>query len=172
VSNFRLETERLVIREWQPEDFAAFRPIAIDPEVVKYIGKGKPWSDERIEAFIQQQIREQREDGYCMWPLVWKEDGRLIGFCGIQPWQESGEIEIGWWLAKEYWGRGLATEAARTALAYAFEGLNLRRIIAIIHQDNSDSKRVAQKLGMRFERAALVEGVPVHIYSIEKTDGT
>jgi ribosomal-protein-alanine N-acetyltransferase len=89
----------------------------------------------------------------------------LIGFCGLQPLPESEEIEIGWWLARDWWGRGLATEAARVALRDGFERVGLERILAIAQPANTASIGVMQKLGMRFERMAESRGISVAMYA-------
>ncbi len=166
---WQLETERLWLRAWQESDLADFRPIATDPDVIRYIGDGTPWDDERIRDFIGRQISSQRRNGFCLWQLVPKDGGGLIGFCGLQPWRQSGEIEIGWWLAKEHWKKGLATEAARACLRHGFENAQLKRIIAVVLKPNQASRRVAEKLGMAVEKTTLCEGQEALIYAIEKT---
>ena len=145
-----IETERLRLENWRTEDLAAFRPIATYPEVMRYIGVGQPWTDERIAQFIAGQIAHAERLGYCLWKLIDKSDGGLIGHCGLQPLYETGETEIGWWLARDRWGRGLATEAARAALRYGFERGGLPRIVAIAWPENSASINIMRKLGMAF----------------------
>jgi ribosomal-protein-alanine N-acetyltransferase len=161
-----LETERLLFRTWQPEDWLAFRPIATDPEVMQYIETGKPWSDERIKQFVDRQISVLGEYGFCLWQLIHKQDRRLIGFCGMQPLGDTGEIEIGWWLAKDYWKRGLATEAGRAVLDYAFATRHLPRVVAIVQPPNLASRRVMEKLGMHFEKEMIYKGPVVLLYVI------
>ena len=121
-----LETARLTLAPWQTADWAAFRPIATDPEVMRYITGGVPWTDEQIQAFVGRQLKVYRERGFCRWKLIEKATGELIGFCGVGFWMDSTEPEIGWWLARRWWGRGLATEAAVAALRDAFERVELR----------------------------------------------
>ena len=98
-----------------------------------------------------------------------KEGGGLIGFCGLQPLPETDDIEIGWWLARAWWGCGLATEAARAALRDAFARIGLARVVAIAQPANTASIRIMQKLGMRFERMAEPRGIPVAMYALPKT---
>ena len=174
-----METERLLIEEWRPEDWLRFRPIATDPAVMRYISTGQPWPDERIQQFVAKQINQAQTDGFCLWKLVEKSTQRLVGQCGLQPLGQTGEIEIGWWLARDYWGRGLATEAARRVLQYAFETLHLKRIIAIAQPANQASIKVMQKLGMSFERATSHEElglanpeIEIVLYSIENREAT
>jgi hypothetical protein len=79
---------------------------------------------------VERQIALFRERAFCLWKLSPKQGGGLIGFCGLQPLPETSEIEIGWWLARAWWGRGLATEAARVALRDGFERAGFKRIVA------------------------------------------
>lgn len=145
-----IETERLWLENWQPEDLAAFRPIATHTEVMRYIADGKPWSDERIAQFIARQIAHTERLGYCLWKLIDQENGRLVGHCGMQPLYDTGDTEIGWWLARDQWGRGMATEAARAVLRYGFEVIGLPRIVAIAWPENRASINIMRKLGMDF----------------------
>src|SRR5579862_5352186 len=117
-----LETKRLRLLPWRLTDFAAFRPIATDPEVMRYISNGTPWTDDKIREFIRRQMRHAAARNFCLWKITRKPDGKLLGFCGLQPLTIEGqrEIEIGWWLAKNCWRRGLATEAARAVMKFAF----------------------------------------------------
>ena len=82
----------------------------------------------------------------------------MIGFCGLQTLAETPEIEIGWWLARAWWGKGLATEAAREALRDGFERVGLRRVVAIAQPQNRASIRVMEKLGMKFARETSHRG--------------
>ncbi len=167
-----LETGRLFITEWRREDWVAFRPIASDPEVMRYIGTGEPWPDARIEHFVNIQIERFAAYGFCLWKLTEKATDRLIGFCGLQRLSGTEEIESGWWLARMYWGKDLATEAGRVVLRHAFEILGLRRVVAIAQPQNGASLRVMQKLGMQYERDWVRDGIPVVLYAIANPDAT
>ena len=97
---------------------------------------------------MERQISLFNERGFCLWKLIPKEGGGLIGFCGLQPLPEMGEeIEIGWWLARAWWGRGLATEAARVALRDGFARVGLPRIVAIAQPANTASIGIMRKAG-------------------------
>jgi ribosomal-protein-alanine N-acetyltransferase len=168
------ETERLSLCRWRPEDREAFRPVATDPAVMRYITGGKPWADEQIDEFIQRQIQGLESNGFCLWRLLVKQQAnRLIGFCGLQPWRDRpgldigyhGVIEIGWWLARDCWGQGFATEAARAVLEFGFEQAGLGKIIAVTHRDNKASQRVAGRIGLVFERAIALKTIEIWVYS-------
>ncbi len=126
-----LETERLILATWEGCDWSEFRPIATDVEVMRYINGGVPWSDEAIQSFISRQVRLYETRGFCRWKLIEKSGGRLLGFCGVGMWRDGLDPEIGWWLGRGWWGRGLATEAAETALHDAFERVQLERVVSI-----------------------------------------
>jgi len=164
----QFETERLWMNEWQAGDWLAFRPIAQDPDVMRYIDAGKSWSDERVQDFVQTQIWKAKAHGFCLWKLIEKSSGALIGFCGLQHYE--GEIEIGWWLARACWGKGLGTEAARVALRDAFERIRLGRVIAMAQPANRASIHIMEKLGMQFERRAVRKGIEVVVYGIHNPE--
>jgi RimJ/RimL family protein N-acetyltransferase len=134
---------------------------------MRYIGDGTPWPEERSRQFVERQIELYREREFCLWKLLPKEGGGLIGFCGLQPLPGTPDIEIGWWLARVWWGRGLATEAARLALDDGFARVGLGCIVAIAQPANTASIRIMLKLGMRYERMMTPRGIPVALYSVE-----
>jgi RimJ/RimL family protein N-acetyltransferase len=169
-----LETERLLLLPWRTADAEAFRPIATDPRVMRYITGGAPWPDEKIQEFIGRQIAGLEGNGFCLWRLTPKlQPERLIGFCGLQPWRDrpgleigyQGVIEIGWWLSPDCWRQGLATEAARTALRFGFEQAGLEKIIAVTHRDNEASQRVARRIGLAFEQAIALETMELWVFA-------
>ena len=170
-----LETERLRLLPWTPGDWLQLKPIAQDPEVVRYISGGQPWPEERIHEFVERQVSGYAERGFCFWRLLHRRPGEndkaaeAIGFCGLQPLPGTEEIEIGWWLARAWWGKGLATEAAREAMRDGFERAGLARIVAIAQPENRASIHIMEKLGMSFERETTHRGFRVALYSIEQT---
>lgn len=163
-----LETDRLILATWEPSDWLALRPIATDVEVMRYITGGVPWTDELIQAFVNRQVELFSERGFCRWKLLLKPAQEMIGFCGVGFWRDSPDLEIGWWLARPYWGRGLATEAARVALQDAFERLELDRIISIARPANIASTRIMEKLGFKLECEFEKDGVRLVRYAISR----
>ncbi len=133
---------------------------------MRYISDGQPWPDERIREFVARQVASVEARGFCFWRLIDKNTQEMIGFCGLQPLAETPDIEIGWWLARNFWGKGLATEPAREALRDGFERAHLQRIVAIAQPENLASIHVMEKLGMRFERETTHRGVRVVLYAI------
>ena len=147
-----LETERLLIRPWQAGDRDAFVAMAHDPVVTRYVHAGTPYSDAEIEEFLSRQARHEAELGVCMGAMVEKNSGQVVGIAGIQPLGTTGQLEIGWWLMRDRWGRGYATEAGNAAMRHVFDALGRLRVAAIIDPGNEASVRVATRLGMRYDR--------------------
>jgi ribosomal-protein-alanine N-acetyltransferase len=127
---------------------------------MRYITGGVPWTDEQIQAFVERQVTTLFERKFCRWKLLRKPERETIGFCGVGFWRDAPDPEIGWWLARRWWGQGLATEAARSALHHAFEQAGLQRIISIARPENMASTRIMEKIGMtrecEFEREDLL----------------
>jgi ribosomal-protein-alanine N-acetyltransferase len=163
-----LATERLLLTPWRPEHWPDLEPLATDPEVMRYITGGVPWTAERIQEFVNRQSACFAERGFCNWRIHLAATNSFAGFCGLQPFDELGEIEIGWWLAPAYWGKGYATEAARAALRDAFHRCSLERIISVAMPDNRASLHVMEKIGMRFSQNFVRRGFPVVVYSITR----
>jgi [ribosomal protein S5]-alanine N-acetyltransferase len=163
-----IETRRLRLARWRHSDFGSLWPIARDPEVMRFITGGEMWSDAQIGEFIRRQMRHAARRGFCLWRITRRHDGKMIGLCGLQPVELEGrrEVEIGWWLARHSWRRGIATEAARAGMRFAFAKAGLRRVIAIAIGENAASLHVMRKIGMRFERDAMHKGVTVVVFAL------
>jgi len=155
------------LEPWRAIDFSIFARIARDPDVMRYITGGVPWTDDEIRGFIRRQMKYHARHGFCLWRIVRRQDGALLGFCGLQPLELDGrrEVEIGWWLAKRHWKRGLATEAARRALGRTFAGEKLRKVVAIAMPENTASRRIMHKIGLRYHRQTRRRGFRVVCYS-------
>jgi RimJ/RimL family protein N-acetyltransferase len=145
-----LTTDRLVLRRWRDGDRAAFARLCADPRVMEFFPAllSRAESEEAVSR-IEQHF-ERHNFGLCATEL--RADGSFIGFIGI--WVPEFEaaftpcVEIGWRLAADYWGRGLATEGARAITAYAFEILKLPELVSFTTPANARSRRVMEKLGM------------------------
>jgi RimJ/RimL family protein N-acetyltransferase len=164
----RLETERLMLDTWQISDGRVFRPIATNTEVMRYITGGVPWTNDQIQNFIEHQLKMYSERGFCRWKLLSKANGEMIGFSGVGFWRDNPNPEIGWWLARRYWGQGLATEAGSAALRDAFERIGFDRIISISRPENTASLRVMGKLGLRLECDFEADGLHLLRYAIDR----
>lgn len=165
-----IETNRLILRRFTPEDAADNYRIYTDPENMRFMGR-TPDSVEFERYYIRQHIANyyDRHD-FGLWATVLKEDGRLIGRCGLLYQQVEGarEVEVSYLVDRHYWGRGLATEAARAAVRLGFGRYGFPRIVALIHPGNVASARVAEKLGMRHERdVSFKEFGEVALYALK-----
>ena len=145
-----IETQRLLLRAWQPSDAAPFAALNADPEVTRYLN-GPMRRDESDDLIAR--IRAHWEDhDFGLYAVEVKETGAFAGFVGLAipsflP-DVLPAVEVGWRLAREHWGQGYATEAARASMRLGFDELGLLQIISIIHPENAASVRVAERLGM------------------------
>jgi ribosomal-protein-alanine N-acetyltransferase len=158
-----LETERLFLRDWVPDDWRRYKPLATDPHVLRYIGRGEPSTDEKIQGFINGGIQKSRDRGWILWPVIYRNDAELIGFCGFAD-GFPPDVEIGWRLRPDYWGKGLATEIATAVMSYGWQRFEFPRVVAVMQPGNRASIRVAEKLGMSFEAEFLHQGIQVLQY--------
>lgn len=163
------ETERLILKNWELDDFEAFAAIARDPQVMRYIAEGLPWSDSRIGWFMGLQRAHQHGLGYCCWKLVEKDSNHLIGLCGLAPVFSLGETEIGWWLKPSHWHQGFAQEAALFVADAAFKQHGVDRLIARVYDGNHASIRLIDKLGMSLVRTLKQTDVgSILLYQMER----
>jgi RimJ/RimL family protein N-acetyltransferase len=144
----RLETERLILRPFEPGDAEGLHAVHSDPSTFKYLGSPTPASLEETQARIER-IRTRLKDRISgPWAVIEQASGRLIGDAGLQILEDGPDVELGYKLGPEYRGRGFATEAGRACLAYGFETLGLDRIVAVAWPENTASWRVMEKCGM------------------------
>lgn len=145
-----LETERLILRHWQDEDYKPFAALNADPRVMEFMPECLP---EEGSNFVADRFRRYLdENGFGLWALEEKQSGRFIGFTGIQAPRFEAHftpcIEIGWRIACEFWGNGYAPEAAKAAVHHGFTVVGLKEIVSFTALDNLRSRRVMDKLGM------------------------
>lgn len=145
---FTLETARLLIRPWTPDDRPSFLGMARDPEMMRWVHGGTPYTDAEVDEFFARQARQLEQYGVCMGAMVEKPAGRVVGVAGTQPLGTTGELEIGWWVERASWGRGFATEAGQAAMRHALDTLGRTKVLAIIDPGNVPSQKVALRLGM------------------------
>ncbi|MES2073728.1 MAG: GNAT family N-acetyltransferase [Pseudomonadota bacterium] len=156
-----IETERLLLRAFSAEDAPAYYPLCVIPEVIRYVGN-KPMAsvDEVRAGLLEGPIADYRKYGFGRFAVIWKETGQLIGFSGLKYMPAFAEVELGYRLLPEFWGRGLASEAGQASVGFARDALNLSRLIGIVHPDNQGSAHVLQKLGFRIEKQVRMELIP------------
>ncbi len=163
-----LETARLRLRGWRDEDVANLERLSVDRRFTRYLG---PRQDPREE--LEKHRRRWRELGYGQWALEERASGRFVGRAGLHRhrlWLQ--DVECGWGLDPEFWGRGYATEAGAAALRYAFAELDVPRVVSILHPDNTPSIRVAERLGERPYATVPWDntGIELLVYAIERDE--
>jgi RimJ/RimL family protein N-acetyltransferase len=174
----QLETTRLTLRPPTDDDLEALAAIFADPEVMRYIGAGAPWSRARTIEGLARWQAFWAADGFGMFVVSRREDGRVLGDVGLLAWDprvwrpgsrtaigEHAEIEIGWRFGRDAWGNGYATEAALAVRDWARDEFGLERLISLIHPENHASIRVAEKLGARHERDVTISGRTARVYA-------
>ena len=152
-----LTTPRLLLRTFRRDDLPAYASLNADPEVVRYLG-GVPLTREHSDEIAEWAQRCYAEEGLGLLAVERRDDGAFLGMCGLHHQQSyPDDVEVGWRLAREHWGRGYATEAATAWLDHAFGPLGLPRVISITDPPNVRSLAVMRRLGMTFDHEAEVE---------------
>jgi len=156
-----LETARLRLRPYRPEDFEVFAEMSADPDVMRYIDAPQ----DRATAFRSfcAGIGHWTVRGYGSWAMEEKGTGQFAGRAGLFDWEGNHGLEVGYALRRGFWGRGYASEAAERVLAYA-HAIGKRGVISVIEIGNEASVRVAEKLGGFVDRKSQVKGRDVFIY--------
>ena len=155
MAEFRLETARLILRDWQDDDWDPFFRHTNTPEVMRWLGG---LLDETMVMDVRRRLEAYREThGHTFWVVERKHDGghlagELLGFCGLKKSNQEGgpqgEFEVGWRFRPDSWGQGYAREAAQASLAIAFERFSAPHVIALTVEENSPSWGLMLRLGM------------------------
>jgi RimJ/RimL family protein N-acetyltransferase len=173
-----LETPRLILREFVPEDADAIARVLSDPETMRHYPA--PYDRAGVEDWIARNRQRYKNDGVGLWAMLLKSTGAAdteslasaepVGDCGVLRQQVDGAsfYEIGYHLRRDLWGRGLATEAATACRDWAFQHLKTDRLISLIRPDNLPSRRVAERNGMRLWKEVDWRGLRHCVYSITR----
>jgi len=155
-----IDTGRLILRWFTPDDLPAFYQLCSRPEIIRYAQSTPLASIEEAREFMQAApLRDYATHGYGRFACVWKESGEVIGFSGVKYVPEIADNELGYRFLPEFWGRGLATEAGQASIDFARTALGLRRLVALVHPDNAASASVLVKLGCAIERQLRFSGL-------------
>jgi RimJ/RimL family protein N-acetyltransferase len=165
-----LETERLIIRQFTFDDLDTLIGLRSDNDVIKYIGSRRMQNPEAIEKRLAFYIDCYAKYGYGMCAMIWRETGEMIGWCGLQPLEETGETEVGYGMIKRFWGKGIGYECARAWLEYGFREAAATRIVAVAAPENTASWRIMEKLGMTYEKTDKHYGMECVFYGISKEE--
>jgi RimJ/RimL family protein N-acetyltransferase len=162
-------TDRLVIREFEPDDLEAVHAIYSDSLVWRYMGIGPTTTLDESRERLGRMLRYQNDHGYTFWAVTHGETGELLGDCGLIPLEGIGpDVEIGWRFGSAHWGKGYATEAATVCRDLGFSRFGLTKIYVDIHPQNERSQNVARKLGARLLGPAKHRGFSVLRYVIDR----
>jgi len=165
------ETTRVLIREFQRSDAPALGKILGDPSVMEFSSRG-PLTEADSLRFIEWCSDSYQERGYGQWALIDKKSKVLIGFCGLSHASLDGvdEVEIAYRLAKNQWGKGLASEAASQVLSHGFTFLNIASIVGIVSPRHAASIRVLEKVGFISFSETRHNGWDVRVYRLSMHD--
>ena len=163
-----LETSRLTLHSFTEQDLDVLATLAADCNFMRFsLGA---FTREETAAFLNKVMARDREGLPSQFAVIFRENERLIGYCGFFAQTVDGieELEIGYRIDPEFWNRGLATEAARAVRNYAFSELRLPRVLSLIHPDNAASRRVTEKSGMTMEKQTVFRGFPTQVFSVHQ----
>lgn len=165
-----LSTPRLLFRRLVMGDLDELYTLYQDEEVRRFTPEGVLSLEETREELEWFQYGHPDHPELGLWATIHKQSGQFIGRCGLLPWTIDGqfEVEVAYMLSKDFWGQGFGTEAAQGILAYGFDRLNLSRLICMIDHDNLASIRVAEKIGMTFEKEGIDDKGPYLLYARRK----
>lgn len=135
---------------------------------MRFIGEGRPWTDEEVDGRLERFIARYRESGKSLLVAMSKANDRPVGHAGLvqQDIEGAPELEVGYWIARPFWGQGYATEAATFWRDYGWRVLRERRLVALIQPGNYASMKVADKIGMELERSVQFSGREVGLWAV------
>ncbi|RSD25391.1 GNAT family N-acetyltransferase [Mesobacillus subterraneus] len=172
-----METERMILRKITLGDIDDIHAYASNPEVSKYVFWNAHQSRADTEEYVKAVLSLYEQGKLAPWGIHFKEDHKLVGTADFVSWQPQHKTaEIGYALSQDYWGKGIATEAARELIRFGFKNMDLVRIQAKCLVANKGSERVMEKAGMTYEgilrKYVLIKGIhyDVKMYSIVKED--
>src|SRR6476661_4274464 len=145
-----LETERLIMRPITADDLNWLIEMRTPNAVNRYLGGPAMQNREALTKRLPFYLSCHEKNGFGFCVMALKENGEKVGTSGLQPLEESGEIEVGYNLSEKFWRKGLGYECAMAWLKFGFETANLDKIVAVAHPDNTGSWRIMEKCGMRF----------------------
>jgi len=162
-----LQTPRLSLREFEPEDLDSLGTILSDPKTMHYYPA--PLDRAGVADWIQRNRTRYAKDGHGLWAMTLHSTGELIGDCGLvrQSVDEVDEIEIGYHVRRDLWGQGFASEAARACRDYGFATLGVERLISLVRPENLASRRVAEKTGMTIWKEVMWANLLHCVYAIQ-----
>lgn len=161
-------TERLRFRPWTLNDLEFCVALNMDPDVGRYLFADEPPIETKQRDLMHRNIRDVWPALGTIWAEEWRDDGVLIGRCGLKPLEDTGLIEISYRYAKAAWGKGVATEAARKVLDLGFRTFGIDPIVAVTHPDNAGSQKVLENIGLEPNGTKIHYGQEQKFYSLSR----
>lgn len=165
-----LETERLIMKPMTADDLPWLVEMRTPEPVNRYLGGPEMQNAEALEKRLPFYLECHEKYGFGFCTMELKANGEKIGTSGLQPLEETGEIEVGYNLSEKYWRQGFGYECAVAWLKYGFEKAGLERIVAVAHPDNTGSWRIMEKCGMKYEKTEPHYGIECVFYGISKDE--
>ena len=161
-----IETERLRLRMFRPDNLDELARLFSDSDVLRYVGDGKPVNREETDKALKSIIEHWTSHGFGRWAVIDKNTQEFVGFGGLR--SLLGTPEVVYHLAKAHWGKGVATELARASLRFGFEEHRFERVVAIAKPGNTGSIHVMEKIGMLYEMHTSYYDIDVIQYAITR----
>jgi len=162
------ETERLILRPFIQTDVDRIFAMRSDKDVMRFIREPQNREESVNWLNLVSSRWETKRIGFCA--VIEKQTDEFVGWCGIWRLKETKELELGYAIAKKYWGKGFATEAALEFLQYTFEELKPGKVVAVVRPENTASRRVMEKLGMNLVKTGKFYGQDLVQYEIKKKE--
>ena len=165
-----IETERLILRRMTTADLPWLIEMRSPDAVNRYLGGIRMQNAEALTKRLQFYMDCYEKFGFGFCAMQLKTNGELIGTSGLQPLEDTGEIEVGYNLSEKYWRQGFGLECAKAWLKYGFETAGLDRIVAIAHPENTGSWRIMEECGMSYEKTESHYGMDCVFYAITRAE--
>jgi len=165
-----LVTERLLLREFTLEDTQLLMDLNSNPNVIRYVGEAPVKNLEEAKDILLNTILPQYPNKLGRWAVHLRSNNEFIGWCGLKFITELNEIDLGYRFFENHWGKGYATESAKAVLDHGFNILKLNKIIGRSAIENTDSVKVLEKIGMKFEKEDVGHCGKIFKYKLDKTD--
>ncbi len=163
-----IETPHLILRAWMAKDAPALFDILQEDGILQYFPNPDPPPRAKADDYIAHQLAHWQLYGYGHWAVVARDDGKVVGWNGLEYLPELGETEVAYLLSRRVRGRGYATEAARAAVQYGFDTVGLASIIGLVHPENAGSVRVLEKCGMAFADRLTLWSLDMSRYRVDR----
>lgn len=166
--NIIFETSRLYLRQFTEADAPLLVQLNSNPEVLKYLHEPLLETEEQALHVLQNIILPQYKNNLGRWAIHLKSNNEFIGWCGLKYRAELNEIDLGYRLMQQFWGKGYAFEAAKHTVDYGFNQLHLKTIVGRAHIENAGSLRILENVGLQFIKEEVVDNCPVKTFMLSK----